>query len=114
MTGETPVPLLSGSWKKSSELPFPGGLALFPWLGEMKVLEKCLTCTVKSALRTLLNVYFGRLELFHAEPVPLDGPALFAPNHPGSVTDAFVIGTSLPRPLPFVPPVHMSPSRPLA
>ena len=114
MTGETPVPLLSGSWKKSSELPFPGGLALFPWPGEMKVLEKCLTCTVKSALRTLLNVYFGRLELFHAERVPLDGPVLFASNHPGSVTDAFVIGTSVPRPVHFVATVQMFRFRPLA
>src|SRR5437667_12013140 len=80
----------------------------------MKVLEKCLSTSVASVLRTLLNVYFRRLELFHAERVPAQGPVLFASNHPGSVTDAFIIGTSVPRPVHFIATVQLFRFRPLA
>ena len=80
----------------------------------MKVLEKCLTTSVASVLRTLLNVYFRRLELFHAERVPPQGPVLFASNHPGSVTDAFIIGTLVPRPVHFIATVQLFRFRPLA
>src|SRR5213082_2135792 len=80
----------------------------------MKLLGKCLTTTVIGLLRIMLGFYFRRVELFHAERVPSNGPVLFASNHPGSVTDAFIIGTSVPRPVHFVATVQMFRFRPLA
>ena len=79
----------------------------------MKVLEQCLTTTVTAVLRILLGIYFRRLELFHAERVPLEGPVLFASNHPASVTDAFIIGTSVPRQVHFVATVQLFRFKPL-
>ncbi|PYK97756.1 MAG: hypothetical protein DME19_15170 [Verrucomicrobia bacterium] len=80
----------------------------------MKVLEKCLTATVAALLRILLGIYFRRIELFHGERVPSRGAVLFASNHPGSVTDAFVIGTSVPRQVHFVATVQLFRFKPLA
>ena len=80
----------------------------------MKVLEQCLTTTVTAVLRILLGIYFRRLELFHAERVPLNGPVLFASNHPGSVTDAFIIGALVPRTVHFVATVQLFRFPPLA
>jgi len=80
----------------------------------MKVLEKCLATTVDALLRVMLGVYFRRRELFHAERVPLEGPVLFASNHPASVTDAFIIGTSVPRQVHFVATVQLFRIKPLA
>jgi 1-acyl-sn-glycerol-3-phosphate acyltransferase len=61
-----------------------------------------------------LRIYFRRLELFHPERVPPEGPVLFASNHPGSVTDAFIIGTSVPRRVHFVATVRLFRFKPLA
>ncbi len=58
-------------------------------------------------LQTALGFYFSRIEYFHRERVPLKGPVLFASNHPNSVTDAFVIGTSVPRKVNFVGTVQL-------
>lgn len=58
-------------------------------------------------LRTALGFYFNRIERFHRDRVPLAGPVLFASNHPNSVTDAFVIGTSVPRKVNFVATVQL-------
>src|SRR5947208_4474998 len=80
----------------------------------MKLLGKCLTTTVIGLLRIMLGFYFRRVELFHAERVPSNGPVLFASNHPGSVTDAFVIGTSVPRQVHFVATVQLFRFKPLA
>ncbi|HXT38848.1 MAG TPA: 1-acyl-sn-glycerol-3-phosphate acyltransferase, partial [Candidatus Angelobacter sp.] len=80
----------------------------------MNVLEKCLTLTITTLLRILLGVYFRRIECFHAERVPHDGPVLFVSNHPGSVTDAFIIGTSVPRQVHFVATVKLFGFPPLA
>ncbi len=65
-------------------------------------------------LRVVLRVYFRRLERFHAERVPRSGPVIFACNHPSSLMDAFVIGTSLPRPVFFVATVQLFRFKPLA
>lgn len=54
-----------------------------------------------------LGFYFSRIEYFHKERVPLHGPVLFASNHPNSLTDAFVIGTSVPRKVNFVATVQL-------
>ena len=56
----------------------------------------------RALVRAALGFYFTRIERFHRERVPLTGPVLFASNHPNSLTDAFVIGTSVPRKVNFV------------
>ncbi len=58
-------------------------------------------------LRATLGFYFARIERFHRERVPRTGPVLFTSNHPNSVTDAFVIGTSVPRKVNFVATVQL-------
>jgi len=73
----------------------------------MKLVEKGLRTAVGALLRVLLGIYFRRIETFHPERVPLEGPLLFTSNHPGSVNDAFVIGTSVPRQVHFVATVQL-------
>ncbi len=58
-------------------------------------------------LRLALGFYFSRIERFHQERVPATGPVLFTSNHPNSVTDAFVIGASVPRKVNFVATVQL-------
>lgn len=80
----------------------------------MKVFEKCLRGAIGTLLRVLLGIYFRRIETFHPERVPLEGPLLFTSNHPGSVTDAFIIGTVVPRQVHFVATVQLMKFKPLA
>ncbi|HSU54150.1 MAG TPA: lysophospholipid acyltransferase family protein [Candidatus Dormibacteraeota bacterium] len=54
-----------------------------------------------------LGFYFRRIETFHAERVPREGPVLFVSNHPNSLTDSFVIGASVPRKVHFVATVQL-------
>jgi glycerol-3-phosphate O-acyltransferase/dihydroxyacetone phosphate acyltransferase len=58
-------------------------------------------------LGAALGFYFNRIERFHRERVPASGPVLFTSNHPNSVTDAFVIGASVPRKVNFVATVQL-------
>ncbi len=62
---------------------------------------------MRRLIRAALGVYFPRIEYFHQERVPLTGPVLFTSNHPNSLTDAFVIGTSVPRKVNFVATVQL-------
>ena len=80
----------------------------------MKALEKFLTCALTRLVRSLLSIYFRRIELFHAERVPLRVPVLFASNHPGSITDSFIIGALVPRQVRFVATVQLFRFAPLA
>src|SRR5438128_1012888 len=80
----------------------------------MKVLEKFLTSAVARLVRFLLGIYFRRIELFHPERVPLRVPVLFASNHPGSITDSFIIGALVPRQVHFVATVQLFRFKPLA
>src|SRR5437667_672369 len=80
----------------------------------MKVLETFLTRTVASLVRFLLGIYFRRIELFHPERVPIKVPVLFASNHPGSITDSFIIGALVPRQVRFVATVQLFRFTPLA
>src|SRR5437867_160729 len=80
----------------------------------MKLLEKFLTRTVARLVRLLLGIYFQRIELFHPERVPLRVPVLFASNHPGSITDSFIIGALVPRAVQFVATVRLFRFKPLA
>src|SRR3989442_538792 len=73
----------------------------------MKVLEKLLSSSVARLVRFLLGVYFRRIELFHPERVPSKVPVLFASNHPGSITDSFIIGALVPRQVHFVATVQL-------
>lgn len=54
-----------------------------------------------------MGFYFRRIERFHAERVPAKGPVLFTSNHPGSLTDSFIIGASVPRKVNFVATVQL-------
>lgn len=54
-----------------------------------------------------LGFYFRRIERFHIERVPRSGPVLFVSNHPGSLTDSFVIGVSVPRKVNFIGTVQL-------
>ena len=62
---------------------------------------------VGGLVRLLLKLYFRRIERFHPERVPADGPVLVVSNHPGSVTDAFIVGTSVPRLVHFIGTVQL-------
>ena len=79
----------------------------------MSVLAPCIVLSIEALVRLLLGVYFRRVEIFHAERVPA-GPVLFVDNHPGSVTDAFIVGTSLPRRGHFLATAQLFRFKPLA
>jgi len=64
-------------------------------------------------VRLALGFYFQRIERFHLERVPSSGPVLFTSNHPNSLTDSFVIGTSVPRRVNFVATVQLFRGAPL-
>src|SRR5439155_13019038 len=81
---------------------------------KMKVLEEFLTAAVARLLRFLLGIYLPRIELFHPERVPLRVPVLLASNHPGSITDSFIIGALVPRQVYFVATVQLFRFKPLA
>ena len=80
----------------------------------VNILERCLTGLVSAWVRAMLGIYFRQIEFFHPERVPARGPVLFASNHPGSVTDAFIIGTSIQRQVHFVATVRLFRLKPLA
>jgi 1-acyl-sn-glycerol-3-phosphate acyltransferase len=60
-----------------------------------------------------LGFYFRRVERFHRERVPVSGPVLFVSNHPNSLTDSFVIGTSVPRKVNFIGTVQLFSFKPV-
>lgn len=67
----------------------------------------------RALLGLALGFYFRRMERFHAERVPRTGPVFLTSNHPNSVTDAFVIGASVPRKVNFVATDQLFQSRAL-
>src|SRR6266481_1180778 len=60
-----------------------------------------------------LGFYFRRIECFHPERVPKEGPVLFTCNHPNSLADSFVVGAAVPRKVNFVATVQMFQFKPL-
>ncbi|HET9368690.1 MAG TPA: lysophospholipid acyltransferase family protein [Vicinamibacterales bacterium] len=58
-------------------------------------------------VRAGLRTYFRRIEHFRIERAPAAGPVLFVSNHPGSITDAFIISASVPRPVHFLATVRL-------
>jgi glycerol-3-phosphate O-acyltransferase / dihydroxyacetone phosphate acyltransferase len=73
-----------------------------------------LGAAIATLIRLLLAFYFRRIERFHPGRVPRRGPVLFVSNHPGSITDAFIIGTSVSRRVHFVGTVQLFKLRPVA
>lgn len=67
--------------------------------------------TIYRAMRGLIGLalgfYFRRVERFHPERVPITGPVLFVSNHPNSLTDSFIIGSSVSRKVNFVATVQL-------
>src|ERR1041384_2755582 len=68
---------------------------------------------MRGLVRLTLGFYFSRIERFNAERVPLVGPMLFASNHPNSLTDAFVIASSVPRKVNFVATIQLFRFKPI-
>lgn len=64
-------------------------------------------------LTVAVHFYFRRVERFHFDRVPATGPVLFTSNHPGSLTDSLLIGTSIRRKVNFVGTVQLFKSAPL-
>lgn len=62
---------------------------------------------MRGLLGLALGFYFRRIERFHPERVPASGPILFVSNHPNSLTDSFIIGTSVSRKVNFVATVQL-------
>jgi glycerol-3-phosphate O-acyltransferase / dihydroxyacetone phosphate acyltransferase len=79
----------------------------------MKSSDAFLYRLANGLVRAALGFYFRRIERFHPENVPPAGPVLFASNHPNSLTDALVIGTSVPRKVNFIATVQLFRLRPL-
>jgi len=62
---------------------------------------------MRSSIGLALGFYFRRIERFHAERVPANGPVLIVANHPCSLTDSFVVGYSVERPVSFMATVQL-------
>jgi glycerol-3-phosphate O-acyltransferase/dihydroxyacetone phosphate acyltransferase len=56
----------------------------------------------RAAGRILVGFYFRRVEIAGGGNIPKSGPAIFAANHPQSLTDALVLGLATPRVLHFL------------
>jgi 1-acyl-sn-glycerol-3-phosphate acyltransferase len=57
---------------------------------------------MRGLIRLAVGFYFRRIEKFHAERIPPDGPVLFVSNHPSSLNDSFIIGASVHRKVNFI------------
>src|SRR4051812_3163288 len=68
---------------------------------------------MRRVIGVALGFYFKRVEHFHGERVPASGPVLFVSNHPGSLTDSFVIGSSVPRKVNFIGTVQLFQFKPV-
>jgi glycerol-3-phosphate O-acyltransferase/dihydroxyacetone phosphate acyltransferase len=68
---------------------------------------------MRRVIRLALGFYFRRIERFHVERVPAEGPVLFVSNHPNSLTDSFVIGASVPRKVNFIGTVQLFSFKPV-
>lgn len=79
----------------------------------MPALDKLVAFTVSGGVRLLVGAYFRRIEVFQSDRVPA-GPVLFVANHPGSVADAFVVGTTVPRRPHFLATAQLFRFAPLA
>jgi glycerol-3-phosphate O-acyltransferase / dihydroxyacetone phosphate acyltransferase len=80
----------------------------------MNELHRWIRAAVVSLVRLLIGVYFRRIERFHPEQVPERGPILLVSNHPGSLTDAFLIGATARRPVSFVGTIQLFRWKPIA
>lgn len=68
---------------------------------------------MRRVIGVALGFYFRHIERFHVERVPVSGPVLFVSNHPGSLTDSFVIARSVPRKVNFIGTVQLFQFKPV-
>lgn len=57
---------------------------------------------LRTTVRAVLHLFCGRINVFHAEPLPPKVPLLLASNHPNSFFDALVIATHLDQRIYFL------------
>src|ERR1700722_16602477 len=62
---------------------------------------------MRGVVKVGLGFYFRRIEKFHPERVPAQGPVLFVCNHPNSLTDSFLLGAAVSRKVNFVATVQL-------
>ena len=55
-----------------------------------------------AALRTLLRIFFRRIEIAGEERIPASGPVIFVLNHPNGLVDPLVLLCFSPRPVSFL------------
>jgi glycerol-3-phosphate O-acyltransferase / dihydroxyacetone phosphate acyltransferase len=68
---------------------------------------------MRGVVKVGLGFYFRRIEKFHPERVPQEGPALFVCNHPNSLTDSFLLAATVGRKVNFVGTVQLFQFAPL-
>src|SRR3974390_2369141 len=68
---------------------------------------------MRGIVRLCLGFYFRRIERYHPERVPKEGPVLFTANHPNSLTDSFLVGTCVPLKVYFVGTIQLFRAKPL-
>lgn len=68
---------------------------------------------MRSLISLALGFYFRRIDRFHRERVPKSGPVLFTSNHPGSLTDSWIIGSTVSRKVNFVATVQLFRFKPM-
>jgi len=61
------------------------------------MVHSLLYTALRTLFRAILRLYFRRIEVEGAENVPATGPVILAANHPQSILDAVVLGTSCHR-----------------
>ena len=56
----------------------------------------------RNIVRLGMRAYFKEIEVVGRARAPVDGPVIFASNHPHSITDSLVLGLAADRMLHFV------------
>jgi 1-acyl-sn-glycerol-3-phosphate acyltransferase len=81
---------------------------------DMKPVESILSRVARVVIKVAVGFYFRRIETFHAGRAPKLHPAIFAANHPCSLTDAFIVGTAVPRKVSIVATAQLFRLKPVA
>ncbi|MCW8133752.1 MAG: 1-acyl-sn-glycerol-3-phosphate acyltransferase [Planctomycetota bacterium] len=61
-----------------------------------------LGSVARGCVRSLVGLYYPKIEVANPERIPAQGPVLLAANHPNSVLDPVVIGIAARRPVRFL------------
>lgn len=68
----------------------------------MSVIRDGIGGVLRWIVRKLLRIYYPRIEITDQEKVPPAGPVLLVSNHPNSMLDPVVLGTTAQRPVRFM------------